>query len=143
MSLPPLLPPLPLLYSLPESLTTATINNFALSGIIAPSSYAHCSAMQLPAWLADGGAAPTVGHHHRPSMPPLHAPTALVLLSHYPFYTVYARFLQQLYRISLSEAPVPIERYISNFCCEVPLPPQGQVRCDSGHVCPEYDLPSV
>ncbi|CAN0375417.1 unnamed protein product, partial [Discosporangium mesarthrocarpum] len=33
----------------------------------------------------------------------------------------------QAYRISLSEAPLPIERYISNFVCEVPLPPQGQV----------------
>ena len=34
----------------------------------------------------------------------------------------------KIYRIGLSEAPLPIERYISNFVCEVPLPPQGQVR---------------
>lgn len=33
----------------------------------------------------------------------------------------------KIYRIGLSEAPLPIERYISNFVCEVPLPPQGQV----------------
>ncbi|CAM9964731.1 unnamed protein product, partial [Phaeothamnion confervicola] len=56
-----------------------------------------------------------------------YAPKALVLLSHYPFYSVYATFLQQLYRISLSDAPLPIERYIANFVCEVPLPPQGQI----------------
>ncbi|KAG5189173.1 hypothetical protein JKP88DRAFT_303023 [Tribonema minus] len=78
--------------------------------------------VQLPGWLTDRSAAP------------LHCPKALLLLSHYPFYTVYGQFLQQLYRISLSEAPVPIERYISNFVCEVPLPPQGQV-----HV--QYALP--
>lgn len=35
--------------------------------------------------------------------------------------------VQKIYRIGLSEAPLPIERYISNFVCEVPLPPQGQV----------------
>ncbi|CAN0266561.1 unnamed protein product, partial [Ectocarpus fasciculatus] len=58
----------------------------------------------------------------------LYAPKALVLLSHYPFYNLFTQFLQQIYRIGLSEAPLPIERYISNFVCEVPLPPQGQVR---------------
>lgn len=35
--------------------------------------------------------------------------------------------VKKIYRIGLSEAPLPIERYISNFVCEVPLPPQGQV----------------
>eukprot|EP00957_Ditylum_brightwellii_P120603 9200546-Ditylum_brightwellii.AAC.1 len=32
-----------------------------------------------------------------------------------------------LYRISLVQAPLPIERYIANFVCEVPLPPQGKI----------------
>lgn len=32
--------------------------------------------------------------------------------------------LLELYRISLSSAPLPLERYITNFVCEVPLPPQ-------------------
>jgi hypothetical protein len=36
--------------------------------------------------------------------------------------------LMEIYRISISSAPLPIERYIANFVCEVPLPPQGQVR---------------
>lgn len=39
----------------------------------------------------------------------------------------------KIYRIGLSEAPLPIERYISNFVCEVPLPPQGQVRRALGY----------
>jgi DENN (AEX-3) domain len=100
---------------------------------------------QLPAWLRDGNtdsttatsssngstsrttaAAGARAGRQQPA-PPLYCPKALLLLSHYPFYNVYSQFLQQLYRISLSEAPVPIERYISNFVCEVPLPPQGQV----------------
>ncbi|CAM9515935.1 unnamed protein product, partial [Sphacelaria rigidula] len=59
--------------------------------------------------------------------PQLYGQKALVLVSHYPFYNLYTQFLQQIYRIGLSEAPLPIERYISNFVCEVPLPPQGQV----------------
>eukprot|EP00752_Nemacystus_decipiens_P011001 g9775.t1 len=89
---------------------------------------------QLPGWLRDTMATPErtggdergrerAGHQY----PQLYAPKALVLLSHYPFYNLYTQFLQQIYRIGLSEAPLPIERYISNFVCEVPLPPQGQV----------------
>eukprot|EP00953_Heterococcus_sp_UTEX-ZZ885_P005663 3519-Heterococcus_DN1.PRE.1 len=100
---------------------------------------------QLPAWLRDGNTDSTTAASSNSSngstttttaagaragrqqpAPPLYCPKALLLLSHYPFYNVYSQFLQQLYRISLSEAPVPIERYISNFVCEVPLPPQGQ-----------------
>jgi DENN (AEX-3) domain len=103
---------------------------------------------QLPAWLRDGNTDSTTASSsssngstsssataaagaragRQQPAPPLYCPKALLLLSHYPFYNVYSQFLQQLYRISLSEAPVPIERYISNFVCEVPLPPQGQVR---------------
>ena len=55
------------------------------------------------------------------------APKVLVLLSHYPFYSAMQEYLTQLYRISLSSAPLPIERYISSFVSEAPLPPQGQV----------------
>lgn len=44
------------------------------------------------------------------------------------FYVSGTNTTTKIYRIGLSEAPLPIERYISNFVCEVPLPPQGQVR---------------
>ncbi|CAM9758208.1 unnamed protein product [Chrysoparadoxa australica] len=77
-----------------------------------------CDRDDLPSWLKGS---PHDGDE------PLFAPKALLLLSHYPFYSAYSQFLQQLYRISLSEAPLPIERYLSNFVCEVPLPPQGNV----------------
>jgi DENN domain-containing protein 5 len=62
-----------------------------------------------------------------PSSVPVFLPKALVLLSHYPFLSVFREVLLEFYRISISSAPVPIERYIANFVCEVPLPPQGQI----------------
>lgn len=57
----------------------------------------------------------------------VYAPKALVLLSHYPFYHLFSTALKQLYRISLSEAPLPMERFIMNIVHEIPLPPPGQV----------------
>jgi len=59
--------------------------------------------------------------------PIVFAPKALTILSHYPFFNLYREYLQQLYRISLSNSPIPIERYVSNFVNDVPLPPQGLV----------------
>lgn len=59
-------------------------------------------------------------------------PKCLVVLSHYPFFDLWRNFLLQIYRISLVEAPLPIERFIANFCCEVPLPPPGKVKVKFG-----------
>ena len=36
-------------------------------------------------------------------------------------------FLRNIYHISLSSAPMPLERYAINFLKEVPLPPSGRV----------------
>ena len=58
----------------------------------------------------------------------VYLPKALVILSHYPFFDVWRKFLLQIYRITLVEAPLPIERFIANFCAEVPLPPPGKIR---------------
>jgi hypothetical protein len=44
-----------------------------------------------------------------------YVPKALVLLSHYPFYHLFSRFLAEIYHVSLSSSPLPIERYIANF----------------------------
>ena len=62
----------------------------------------------------------------------VYLPKCLVILSHYPFYDLFRNFLLQLYRITLVEAPLPIERFIANFCCELPLPPQGKVEVKFG-----------
>jgi DENN domain-containing protein 5 len=55
----------------------------------------------------------------------VYAPKALVILSHYPFYNFFSSALKQLYHISLSSSPLPLERYIANLVNDVPLPPQG------------------
>lgn len=60
--------------------------------------------------------------------PLIFLPKAVVLLSHYPFHNPLRLSLLNLYRISLVEAPLPIERYIANLVSEVPLPPRGVVR---------------
>jgi hypothetical protein len=42
-------------------------------------------------------------------------PKCLVILSHYPFFDLWRKFLLQLYQIALTEAPLPIERFVANF----------------------------
>lgn len=60
------------------------------------------------------------------AMKVVYAPKALVVVSHYGFFHLFSQFLQQIYHVSLSASPVPIERYVVNFISELPLPPQGK-----------------
>lgn len=55
------------------------------------------------------------------------APKCLCLLSKYPFVDASRAWLLQLYRLSCSPTPVPLERYICNFLLEVPCPVPGRV----------------
>jgi hypothetical protein len=57
-------------------------------------------------------------------------PKCLVFLSRYAFFDLFRSVLLEIYQISLIAAPLPIERYVSNFVCEIPLPPQGQVKVE-------------
>ena len=66
----------------------------------------------------------------------LYAPKALTVLSHYGFFHLFSLFLQQIYHVSLSSSPIPLERYITNFAAELPLPPQG--RTEIFFTLPEY-----
>jgi hypothetical protein len=59
-------------------------------------------------------------------------PKCLIILSHHPFFDMFRESLLQLYRITLVEAPLPIERYIANLVSEVPLPPRGKFRIEFG-----------
>lgn len=53
-------------------------------------------------------------------------PKCLVLLSTYPYLAAFREFLTQLYRLTKSGGMgLPIERYIVNFCAEMPAPPPG------------------
>ena len=52
-------------------------------------------------------------------------PKCLVLLSSYPYLIAFREFLTQLNRLSKLGMPLPLERYITNFCSELPAPPPG------------------
>lgn len=53
-------------------------------------------------------------------------PKCLVLISAHSYLVAYREFLVQLHRMSkMGSMPLPIERYIVNFCAEIPAPPPG------------------
>ena len=53
-------------------------------------------------------------------------PKCIVLLSTYPYLMAFREYLTQLNRLSkIGEMTLPIERYITNICCEIPAPPPG------------------
>ncbi|KAI2506972.1 Rab guanyl-nucleotide exchange factor [Fragilaria crotonensis] len=56
----------------------------------------------------------------------VYLPKCLVLLSTYPYLTAFREFLTQLNRLSkMGEMTLPLERYICNFCAEIPAPAPG------------------
>ncbi|XP_028399036.1 C-myc promoter-binding protein-like [Dendronephthya gigantea] len=52
----------------------------------------------------------------------VHSNKCIALLSHWPFFEAFKKFLSSLYRISVSTQPIPLERYISHFMLNVPFP---------------------
>jgi hypothetical protein len=53
-------------------------------------------------------------------------PKCVVLLSTYPYLMAFREYLTQLSRMSkMGEMTLPIERYITNLCAEIPAPPPG------------------
>jgi len=53
------------------------------------------------------------------------SPKCLVLLSHHNFLPEFRVLLTELYRMSSKPMAFPIERVISNYIVEIPLPPRG------------------
>uniref|UniRef100_K3W6U9 Arf-GAP domain-containing protein n=1 Tax=Globisporangium ultimum (strain ATCC 200006 / CBS 805.95 / DAOM BR144) TaxID=431595 RepID=K3W6U9_GLOUD len=102
---------------------------------------------ELPKWVQDlsGEMAQAPG--------PVFCPKCIIVTSHYPYFSAFRQFLQQvkfklltggftpvpfhshaslpitqIYRATLSQSPMPVERYIANFVSEIPLPPPGQIQ---------------
>jgi hypothetical protein len=50
-------------------------------------------------------------------------PKCLVLLSYHPYWDLFRKFLRLIYRVALTPAPLPLERYIAHFVAQVPIPP--------------------
>jgi hypothetical protein len=57
-------------------------------------------------------------------------PKCLVITSHWPFFMQFDIFLRRLQRQLSEPCQVPLERVISNFIFEVPLPPLGKLEVD-------------
>lgn len=56
----------------------------------------------------------------------MYIPKCICILSAYPYLVAFREYLTQLDRlIRKGDMNVPIERYITNFCSEVPAPPPG------------------
>ncbi len=66
--------------------------------------------------------------HHLPTklkqpLQELFLPKCLVLLSYHPYWDLFRKFLCLIYRVALTPAPLPLERYIAHFVAQVPIPP--------------------
>ena len=56
----------------------------------------------------------------------VYLPKCVLLLSMYPYLIAFREFLTQVNRLSkMGEMTLPLERYIMNFCAEIPAPPPG------------------
>jgi hypothetical protein len=53
----------------------------------------------------------------------LHKTKCIAVMSHHAYFSPFKKILQFLYRLSLGQSVVPIERYISHFLGTVPSPP--------------------
>jgi len=59
----------------------------------------------------------------------IHTNKCICLLSHYPFFDAFRKFLLAIYRLSISGSQsVPLERYISNFMTNIPFPTPDRPR---------------
>lgn len=69
----------------------------------------------------------------------VYANKSICVLSHWPFFRTFERFLRFLYKMSLRESrPVPVERYISHFLLDIPFPsvqrPRIWIQFEDEHV---------
>ncbi|CAM9302288.1 unnamed protein product, partial [Phaeothamnion confervicola] len=58
----------------------------------------------------------------------LWAPKCICLVSHWPFFRAFRRWLSQLYTLSLSKADLPLEKVISHLLLAMPVPEPGGSR---------------
>ena len=57
----------------------------------------------------------------------IYSQKAICILSHYAFMDPFKEILKQIYRIHLSNTPIPIERYLVNILNEIPVPDKGNI----------------
>lgn len=109
------------------------VHFFAATGGTGRQIYGTCLTLWEPYTLtmrpkaaAAGGVAPPPENAAGGEEREIFLPKCLVLLSGYPYLAAFREYLTQLHRLSkLGEMTLPIERYITNFCAEIPAPPPG------------------
>lgn len=70
----------------------------------------------------------TRGHVYNVNIDNIYSQKAICILSHYAFIDSFKEVLKQVYRIHLSQTPIPIERFIVNIMEEIPVPDKaGQI----------------
>ena len=86
----------------------------------------------------------------------VYLPKCLVLLSMHPYLPAFREYLTQLHRLSkispngvTKPMTLPIERYITNFCSEIPAPPPGRLEVQTTILdsvisiwSPEHNMPT-
>jgi len=56
----------------------------------------------------------------------MYLPKCICILSVHPYLVAFREYLTQLHRLATSDGmALPLERYITNFCSEIPAPPPG------------------
>jgi len=61
-----------------------------------------------------------------PKLIEMYIPKCICILSAYPYLVAFREYLTQLDRLTRrGDMTIPVERYITNFCAEIPAPPPG------------------
>jgi pentatricopeptide repeat protein len=106
------------------------IHYFVMTGGRGTQLYGVCLTIHEPfsVKIRSGGSSddPSSESEESPKTVEMFVPKCICILSAYPYLVAFREYLTQLDRlIRKGDMNVPIERYITNFCSEVPAPPPG------------------
>lgn len=100
--------------------TMPKIHYFAATGGTGQKMYGTCLTLWEPFRPAE------VNDEKMATLTPVYLPKCLVLLSTHPYLVAFREFLSQLVRmVKMGDMVLPLERYVVNFCAEIPAPPPG------------------
>lgn len=95
------------------------IHYFVMSGKRGSNTYGVCLTVYEPYKIVlRSGPSPTEVE--------MYIPKCICILSAYPYLVAFREYLTQLDRLTKrGDMKIPLERYITNFCAEIPAPPPG------------------
>jgi pentatricopeptide repeat protein len=105
---------------------THQVHYFVATGGTGKKMYGTCLTLWEPYTIPGRKKKPESGEDGNSTDHDVFLPKCVVLLSTYPYLMAFREYLTQLNRLSkMGEMTLPIERYITNICLEVPAPPPG------------------